>query len=258
LPIAAETKNRKEKTMTEINMDLVRKGVSEPREGLRDQGLVSGALADKYETELVGSGWEKEETVEMKTLTQALGTKAAEKAEAARVSKQSTVDEGVAVNDAKEIIGKVRLAAPIVVRKNPEFGYTIESFQSGGSLGRSTPKITMFLEAILPPVTALDEKFKPFFAGKSAAALIKEAIGNLDTAQSTQEVNVAALPNETKKIYETKGRLLILIEEFNRIAKIAFWNRTDLAAQFNKDVLNRARKTRKNPDRENPPATEKK
>jgi hypothetical protein len=231
--------------MNEINMDLVRKGISEPREGLRDQGVVSAGLAEKYETELVGFGWEKNSTTEMQTLTKDLGTKVAEKVEAVRESKKNTVNEHTTVNDSKEIIGKVRLAAPIVLRKNPDSEFTMESFQSGGTLGRSTPKITLFLEKLLTSVTALDEQFKPYFGGKSAALLIKEAIANLDTAQSTQEVNLTTLPNETKKVYETKGRLLTLIEELNRIAKIAFWNRTDLAAQFNKDVLNRARKTRK-------------
>ncbi len=239
--------------MNGINMDLVNKGKPEPREGLRDQGLVSSALAEKYEPELIASGWEKGETEELMTLTQTLGSQAAAKAEAARESKKSTVDEGTAINSAKEVIGKIRLAAPIVLRKNPGSGLTLEAFQSGGSLGRSTPKITMYLEKIKPAVTVLDDKFKPFFGGNSAAALVSSAIKNLDTAQSTQEVSLATLPNETQKIYEIKGRVLTLIEELNRIAKIAFWNRTDLSAQFNKDVLNRARKERKDPADENPP-----
>jgi hypothetical protein len=108
----------------------------------------------------------------------------------------------------------------------------------------------MFLEKILPAVTAMDDKFKPVFGGKSAAALIADAIKNLDTAQSTQEVSIKSLPPETAKIYETKGHLLTLIEELNRVAKIAYWNQTDIASQFNKDILNRARKTRKKPDDE--------
>lgn len=57
-------------------------------------------------------------------------------------------------------------------------------------------------------------------------------------------MNIATLPQETQQVYESKGRLLRDIEELNRVAKIAFWNRKEIAGLFNKDVINRARKSR--------------
>lgn len=75
--------------------------------------------------------------------------------------------------------------------------------------------------------------------------MVAQAKGNLDAAQATQEVGVSSLPQETLGVYEAKGRLLRRIEELNKVARIAFWEQKEIAGQFNKDVLNRARKTRR-------------
>ena len=68
------------------------------------------------------------------------------------------------------------------------------------------------LEKIHPAVVAMDEQLKPNFGGESAAALVKNALKDLDAAQAAQEVSVASMPRETLEIYETKGRLLAKIE----------------------------------------------
>jgi hypothetical protein len=41
------------------------------------------------------------------------------------------------------------------------------------------------------------------------------------------------VPRETQKVYEAKGRLLSLIEEMNKVGKIAFWGQNDIAGLFN-------------------------
>ena len=75
--------------------------------------------------------------------------------------------------------------------------------------------------------------------------MVTQARKNLGESQGTQEQALTSMPQDTLKLYETKGRLLTSIERVNKIAKIAFWDRKDLSAQFNKDVLNRSRKARK-------------
>jgi hypothetical protein len=57
---------------------------------------------------------------------------------------------------------------------------------------------------------------------------------------------VTTLPRETLEVYEVKGRLLSRIEAMNKVGKIVFWNESDIAGLFNKDVPKRARKSRKN------------
>ena len=122
---------------------------------------------------------------------------------------------------------------------------TDESFKIGMRLGQSTPSILIYLEKIHPAVVAIDEPLKPYFRGESAASQVKVVKDALAAAQAQQEVAVTSLPQETLGVYEAKGRLLSRIEEVNRIARLAFWDRKDLWGQFNKDLINRARKSRK-------------
>ena len=65
----------------------------------RDEGVVHVGLGKKYEADLATGSWPAENTVEMGTLVEALGSSGAKQAEA------------------KEIIGKVRLGASIVLEK---------------------------------------------------------------------------------------------------------------------------------------------
>jgi hypothetical protein len=230
--------------MAELDMDLVKKGMREPRAGLRDQGVVSAGLARKYATELGACGWTADDTTEVESLVGALGSKIASQSDAKIASKGKTVDERAARAAAKELVGKVRLGASIVLGKGPVPGVTMESFEAGHALGQSTPKIAMYMEKILPAVTAIDEQLKPFFGGQKASEMVAAARTALDGSQATQEVAVSAMPRETQEVYETKGRLLRRIEELNKVGKIAFYGQNDIMGQFNKDVLNRSRKSR--------------
>jgi hypothetical protein len=72
----------------------------------------------------------------------------------------------------------------------------------------------------------------------------------LDAADTKQEVSVSSLPADTAKLYQTKGKLLEAIEDLNRAGKIAFDGDATKISLWNKDILVRARKARKEP----PPA----
>lgn len=43
--------------MEDVNLEFVKKGRGEPREGVRNQGLVQVALAEKYRDALAEHGW---------------------------------------------------------------------------------------------------------------------------------------------------------------------------------------------------------
>ncbi|MCK9462254.1 MAG: hypothetical protein M0R80_21720 [Proteobacteria bacterium] len=231
--------------MAELDMNLVKKGMKEPREGLRDQGVVSAGLARNHAAALAACGWTADATAEIDALVEALGSKVAQQAEARIAAKGTTADERAARAAAKELIGKVRLGASIVLGREKVPGVTLESFEAGHALGQSTPKIAMYLEKVAPAVEAIDERLMPFFGGEKASLLMKAARASLDGSQATQEVSVATVPRETQEIYEIKGRLLKRIEELNKVGKIAFYGQNDIMGQFNKDVLNRSRKSRK-------------
>jgi hypothetical protein len=57
-----------------------------------------------------------------------------------------------------------------------------------------------------------------------------------------RELNKISLEG-TSPTSETKGRLLSAIEEMNRVARIAFYERSEIAGQFNKDLVRRGRRT---------------
>jgi hypothetical protein len=86
---------------------------------------------------------------------------------------------------------------------------------------------------------------KKYFGGQSPLAELKAAKKELDDAQSRQEAAIESLPLDTLEVYEAKGRLLGAIEKVNRIARIAFDDDAATAALFNKDLIQRARQTRK-------------
>jgi hypothetical protein len=100
----------------------------------------------------------------------------------------------------------------------------------------------MYLEKIKPVVAAMDEQLKLYFGGEKPSEILQRLQGALDQAQAKQEIDLAGLPKETLSLYETKGRLLSSIEEMNRVARIAFYERSELAGQFNKDLVRRGRR----------------
>ena len=227
-----------------LDVKFVKKGMSEPREGLRDEGVVHIGLGRKYEAELGAFGWPKEKTDAIQDDVDSLGTKIAEQAEAKVSAKAATSTEAAARAEAKAYIGKVRLGAEILIRGGEVTDVSLESFEAGGKLGNSTPRVAMYLEKIRPHVAALDEQLKIYFNSEKPSAILDALKQNLDNAQADQEVSSTSLPQDTQAVYEVKGRLLTRIEEMNRVARIVFYEQSEIAGQFNKDVLRRGRKSR--------------
>jgi hypothetical protein len=231
--------------MTELDMNLVKKGLKEPRAGLIDQGYVHIKVCQAHQAPLAEHGWPVERTAEMAAMVEELASNMAGQLEAKQAAKSATRDEVADRAHAKALIGKIRLGASMVLVDGPVNGIAMDAFHSGGTLHQSTPKILAHLAKIESATAAIDNELRPYFKGESAAAMVAAVKDALAAAQGKQEFAVSSLPQETLAVYENKGRLLSLIEEVNKVAKLAFWERKDIAAQFNKDVLNRARKTRK-------------
>jgi hypothetical protein len=227
--------------MEELDPRLVNKGMDEPREGLCDEAFAHVGLGRKLEADLGACGWTPANTAEVETLAMSLGSRDAARAEAVVTAKNTTEKERAERAKAKRLVGKVRIAGALALAETSLPNVSRDSFEAGHSLGQSTPKIVAFMQKILPAVTALDERMRPYFGGESPAALVSQSLQGLIDAQISQESEGATATLETKRVYETKGRLLERIEAMNKVAKIAFYDRSDVAGLFNKDVLNRAR-----------------
>jgi hypothetical protein len=228
--------NKGEFKMGLTRKQLIAKGekVSVPK--LLDQGRVHLLLLKKYLKELNAFGWSDDQTggfeqgiFDLDTLysSRSSQTEAVLKLSAAKAAARQT---------AKSFIRRLRLAAPIVIKKHSPEGITESAFNAGGPLGSSASKISKYLMQVRPFVKQLDELFKPHFNGKSAAAELEAVKSALDKASAEHKTSRSALPEETANIYFAAGGLLDTIEEINRIGKIAFDGHAEIAAQFNKDL----------------------
>ena len=235
-----------------IDLRLARKGVTEPRQGLVQQGRYHAQLATDKAEALERAGWKKEKTQRLSDDLTTLESQSAAQTDRRSGSKGATQTESAARNEAKSFIRKLRNVLPIVLRDHPELGVTSSQFV-GGTLGRSTPKVSDYLNQISEPVKKLDGVLKEYIEGESASAQLATVKKNLDDADVVQETSLAGLPEETLKIYEIKGRVLQAIEDINRLAKNAFDKQATVVAQFNKDILLRARKEQKPADPEEEP-----
>jgi hypothetical protein len=223
---------------------FVAKGISAPREGVREQGLVHAKLAREHAADLASCGWSEEDTAGLEALTEALSAKVGEQIAARNRARDTAAAEKTARANAKELISKLRLALPLALSKSGASPERLESFQVGDTLGRSTPKIAMYLAKILPAVEKLDAALAPCFGGRAASQLVRSALEELDAAQGAQESS-ASIKEETRAVYEAKGRLLDRIEMLTRTAKIAFYGSPELIRAFDKRLVERARRKRK-------------
>jgi hypothetical protein len=227
-----------------IDLRLARKGANEPRIGLIQQGRYHAKLAADKADELQRAGWKKEKTALLSSDLATLESQSAAQSDRRSTAKSATLTESAARNQAKSFIRKLRNALPIVLRDHPDVGVTASQFE-GGTLGQSTPKVSNYLNQITEPIKKLDEPLKDYFDQASASEQLATLKKLLDAADTAQETSLAGLPEETLKLYETKGRVLQAIEDINRLAKNAFDGQAALVSQFNKDILLRARQTRK-------------
>lgn len=81
-----------------------------------------------------------------------------------------------------------RALPPVLRRTN--VGLTDHDFVVGTRLRRSTPKISGYLAKTRPHVVALNCALAPAFGGESALAQLDKVKGELDAADTQQEVSI--------------------------------------------------------------------
>lgn len=226
------------------DLRYVTKGMNETREGLLQQGRVSLGLIAAHHDELHACGWNDEWTTALQRYVDELGTKMSAQADAKGQAKAATKKEALARTAVKSMVRKLKNAVPLALRAAPNSGVTMEAFLIGDKLGQATPKIMAYVEKILPLVEKIDTQLRPYFHGESAYEQLRAVKQELASTDTDQEVKAASLPQETMAVYELKGRLLEAVEDLNRVARIAFDGRAELAGRFNKDILLRSRRTR--------------
>ncbi len=228
-----------------VDSRLAKKGSREPRVELAQQLRVSGGHWESNKAALAARGFDLADGPKFLEYATRLESEGAKRADAQQSSEQKTKAEKAAINEAKVFVREVRNVVRLALRKRPVEGVTAESFNAGGQLERSTPKLSDYLNKIIPPLEKAEESFKPYFGGANPAELARAIKAKLDKADAVQEVAVASLPLETQQVYETMGRGVELIEELNAVAKNCFDGNAQMIALFNKDILLRGRKTKK-------------
>lgn len=227
-----------------------KKGRVAQYEEVLETGRVHVSLAETHAELLERRGWNDEKTAAMAKRVTALDGLCSARSSTAEDAKNSTRVKGKCTRAAKAFIRALRLALPIVLRDNPAYGITLKAFNAGGRLDSSALKISKYLARIRPFVATLEEPLKPYFDDESPLAELEELKANLDAAETTREIKRGLLPSTTLQLHELNGEILEMIEDLDRIAKIAFADQPVIAARFNKNLIERTheRKTRPAPN----------
>lgn len=228
-----------------VDARLVEKGADEPREALAEQGKASVELATKNAEALAKKKWTAAKTDELKSKVALLETEVAEQAEAFVGAVSAKDAKQIAIDNAKKFIREMRLALPECLRETAVKNVTAEAFEAGGPLRRDSKRISAYLTKIRPALVALDDDLKGYFGDVAPSTIVDTLKTELDTASAKRTVVLSELPEATQQIYEAKGRVLELIEDLNRAGKGAFDGDAVKMAQFNKDIVLRARRARK-------------
>jgi hypothetical protein len=220
---------------------LITKGKFEPLRGLLDQSEYTEGVTAEHKAELLAAGLTEELLLEYATKKSNLFALTGGRREGQVDSQMATRREVEAITAAKAHIYKLRQLVPMVVRRTKATDMTAAHIAPSGELRRSSPKIAEHLRKIRNLVVKLETGLAPYFGGRSPTAVHDQIISDLADANRDQEVKRGGLAPESLELYEAKGAMLEIIEDFNRIGRIAFPGRAEIAAKFNKDILLRAR-----------------
>ena len=216
---------------------LINKGMGTSPPPLLEQGRSHVSLGRKHEARLGRFGWPIAKTDALETKIKELDTLYSSRSSLIDLSRSATKTEAQRRQEAKAYIRVLRNAAPMVLRDIKPEKISESSFDAGGSIGDSTPKISAYLMKVRPFVKTLNDGFSPYFDGEDPAEKLEQIKSALDNADADQETKRRGLPEETKQLYLINGELLQMIEDMNRVAKIAFDGQAAIIGQFNKDIL---------------------
>ncbi len=233
---------------TPVDPRLVRLGLPYLRAALVEQGLVTEGLAKEFSATLKTYGWSDTKAKSLRATIELLQSAEATQADQRDDARTAHGGELAAKANAKAFVRKLRLAWPLALRDaGGKVAVAADAIESGGELGRSTPKIIAYLTTVAPAVKALDAQLKVYFGGVSPTATLAQLRPALEGADTTQELELAQVPESTQRIYEAKGRLVEAITEINTLGRIAFDGDAVQRARFNKDLILRAHQGKQTP-----------
>lgn len=224
---------------------MVRKGSGVSLAALLDQARVSGKLYEEEAPVLGRFGFRAPQGRRLYALIDQLGSSQAAAADARTQAQQTTMTEREALAATKSFKRLVVSAAADLEQDGTITSADRKAFLAGEELGRSTPKHSKYLGDISATLERLNDAFEPLMGGINPIARLHEVKAALDGAQATQEFSLDALPADTAEVYAAKGELLGLIEKLNRTGQRAFDGDAVTRARFNKDLILRAVKARK-------------
>lgn len=234
-----------EGTVDTIDYRLVAKGINVPLAGILDQARYHVRLIEKHEEDLFKKGWRRGDLHLLIVAIEEIDNERSRVLDARDESKANRLRQEEAVSQAKVFKADLVMAFDDLYfdeRVDPQD--RARARRTNGPLGRSPTAISKYLGDVRGVVEKHDALLRPYFDGQSALFELDSVKSELDIAQQIQEVDYKALPRETQKVYEAKGRALFLIEKANRIGKRAFAGQAEIIGRFNKDLLRRARRSR--------------
>lgn len=225
--------------------ELIEKGMRVSRLGLLDQARVQRGLLGKYILIFNEYGWSDDDTRRLDDTIALVSSERAASIEARAASKDNLARQEEAVTQAKALKRKFVLAFNDLQASRQLSDHVHQAITKSGRLRRSPVLISGYFTDIRPHVAAHSTPLRRYFRGAYPLELLDAVVAELDSAQAKQEMDYSALPLETRKVYEAKGLLLSMIEQINRIGKIAFDGDAMKMALFNKDLIQQARKARR-------------
>ena len=212
------------------NKRWVKKGKQTSFITAMEQARVHVALGREHQAELADYGWPGERTEALASRVAELDERFSARALSTDASRGATQRESACRREAKEYIRTLQLAVPIILRDNEIPDITEDAFRTV-HLVRSSKRISEYLMHVRPFVTALKEYLAPYFNGESPSARLEAVKDALDASDTAQETSRSGLPSITLEIRELNGAILEMVEDMNRVAKIAFRNRPDIAVK---------------------------
>lgn len=232
--------------MSEINEKMAGKGKKVKLRGLLDQAPVTIQSVKDHFEKLKRFGMTEQKVAEAEALLLELSSERSLAIEARVDSKDKLGDEVFWVAAAKKHKRLLISAAADLARDDELTPAERDALNVGnGRLADSTPRIIEYLTNTKKIVNRLSNKLSPLMGESDASDQHEFVLLGLQEAQTKQETGRVALPADTLKVNELKGRLLTFIEKANSAGARAFDGNALVIGRFNKDLLLRAKSTRK-------------
>ena len=220
---------------------LITMGARESHEAMLEQIAKSLETEGLYVEKLRATGFPQAKHDEMVELQGKLGNLLAKRTDTTQGSKDDTRNQVAAVANLKDHFNKLHTLMPIIERDYKP-GVDVNCFKPKGRLGNSAKGLITHGKNTKEILTNLNDFFVSYFEGASPIEEHNRLLKLAEDANAQQETSAEASPPLTAEINATKGRLLELLDDLNRVGRVAYMNNAEIAARFNKDILLRARR----------------